>query len=115
MVAIVVIVISVLVGVPAAYLLARRKFPLKRTITLLFLLPVLMPPSYGIPLATVMSNLGLGRTLTAVILVNLVPSIPFVILTMTPFIEQIDPTIESAARMSARTCARCSARSSFRC
>ena len=96
-----VIVVSVLVGVPAAYLLARRKFPLKRTITLLFLLPVLMPPiTYGIPLATVMYNFGLGRTLTAVILVNLVPSVPFVIMTMTPFIEQINPTIEDAARMS---------------
>jgi putative spermidine/putrescine transport system permease protein len=100
-VALTVIVVSVLVGVPAAYLLARRKFPLKRTITLLFLLPVLMPPiTYGIPLATVMYNFGLGRTLTAVILVNLVPSIPFVIMTMTPFIEQINPTIEDAARMS---------------
>ena len=100
-VAIIVIVISTLVGVPAAYLLARRTFPLKRTITLLFLLPVLMPPiTYGIPLATVMYNMGLGRTLTAVILVNLVPSIPFVIMTMTPFIEQINPTIENAARMS---------------
>ena len=96
-----VILVSVLVGVPAAYLLARRKFPLKRTITLLFLLPVLMPPiTYGIPLATVMYNFGLGRTLTAVILVNLVPSVPFVIMTMTPFIEQINPTIEDAARMS---------------
>jgi putative spermidine/putrescine transport system permease protein len=100
-VALTVIVVSVLVGVPAAYLLARRTFPLKRTITLLFLLPVLMPPiTYGIPLATVMYNFGLGRTLTAVILVNLVPSIPFVIMTMTPFIEQINPTIEDAARMS---------------
>jgi putative spermidine/putrescine transport system permease protein len=100
-VALTVIVVSVLVGVPAAYLLARRKFPLKRTITLLFLLPVLMPPiTYGIPLATVMYNFGLGRTLTAVILVNLVPSVPFVIMTMTPFIEQINPTIEDAARMS---------------
>ena len=100
-VALAVIVISVLVGVPAAYLLARRTFPLKKTVTVLFLLPVLMPPiTYGIPLATVMYNLGLGRTLTAVILVNLVPSVPFVIMTMTPFIEQINPTIESAARMS---------------
>ncbi len=100
-VAFAVIVISVLVGVPAAYLLARRTFPLKKTVTVLFLLPVLMPPiTYGIPLATVMYNLGLGRTLTAVILVNLVPSVPFVIMTMTPFIEQINPTIESAARMS---------------
>ncbi len=101
LVAVAVIVVSVLVGVPAAYLLARRKFPFKRIVTLLFLLPVLMPPiTYGIPLATVMYNLGLGQTLTAVILVNLVPSIPFVILTMTPFIEQINPTIENAARMS---------------
>jgi putative spermidine/putrescine transport system permease protein len=102
-----VIVVAVLVGVPAAYLLARRKFPLKRTITLLFLLPVLMPPiTYGIPLATVMYNFGLGRTLTAVILVNLVPSIPFVIMTMTPFIEQINPTIEDAARMSGASMAK---------
>ena len=100
-VAVAVIIISVLVGVPAAYLLARRNFPFKKTITLLFLLPVLMPPiTYGIPLATVLYNFGLGRSLTAVILVNLVPSVPFVIMTMTPFIEQINPTIESAARMS---------------
>lgn len=101
LVAVTVIVMSVLIGVPAAYLLARRNFPFKRTISLLFLLPVLMPPiTYGIPLATVMYNMGLGRTLTAVILVNLVPSVPFVIMTMTPFIEQINPAIENAARMS---------------
>ncbi|NYI42498.1 ABC transporter permease [Demequina lutea] len=100
-VALAVIIVAVAVGVPAAYILARRDFPFKKAITLLFLLPVLMPPiTYGIPLATVMYNLGLGRTLTAVILVNLVPSIPFVILTMTPFIEQINPAIENAARMS---------------
>ena len=101
LVAVTVIVMSVLIGVPAAYLLARRNFPFKRTISLLFLLPVLMPPiTYGIPLATVMYNMGLGRSLTAVILVNLVPSVPFVIMTMTPFIEQINPSIENAARMS---------------
>jgi putative spermidine/putrescine transport system permease protein len=96
-----VVVISVLIGVPAAYVLARRSFPLKRLITVLFLLPILIPPiTFGIPLATVMYNLGIGRTLLAVILVNLVPSIPFVIITMTPFIEQINPSIENAARMS---------------
>lgn len=95
-----VVVISLALGVPAAYQLARRSFPGKRIIMGLFLLPVLMPPlTYGIPLATVMYNFGLGRTLLGVILVNVVPSIPFVILTMTPFIEQINPSIESAARM----------------
>lgn len=96
-----VVVLSVLIGVPAAYVLARRDFPFKKLVTVLFLLPVLMPPiTYGIPLATVMYNFGLGRTVLAVILVNLVPSVPFVILTMTPFIEQINPAIENAARMS---------------
>jgi putative spermidine/putrescine transport system permease protein len=33
------------------------------------------------------------------VLANLVPSIPFVVFTMTPFIEQIDPRLEAAARM----------------
>lgn len=99
-VAVSVVVLSVLIGVPAAYLLARRNFPGKRFITLLFLLPIIIPPiTYGIPLATVMYNMGLGRTITAVVLVNLVPSVPFVIMTMTPFIEQINPAIENAARM----------------
>lgn len=100
LVAVSVVVLSVLIGVPAAYLLARRNFPGKRLVTLLFLMPIIIPPiTYGIPLATVMYNFGLGRTVLAVVLVNLVPSVPFVILTMTPFIEQINPAIENAARM----------------
>jgi putative spermidine/putrescine transport system permease protein len=95
-----VIIISVVIGVPASYVLARSSFPGKNIVTLLFLLPILIPPiTYGIPLATVMYNFGLGRTILAVILVNLVPSVPFVIITMTPFIEQINPAIENAARM----------------
>ncbi|WP_285548914.1 ABC transporter permease [Actinoplanes regularis] len=97
--------ISVLVGVPAAYVLARRKFPGSRLVYLLFLLPILMPPiTYGIPLATVLYKYGFAGHLSGVVLANLVPSVPFVILTMTPFIEQIDPSIERAARMcGART------------
>ncbi|MEV0157147.1 ABC transporter permease subunit [Micromonospora sp. NPDC050686] len=95
-----VVVLSLLVGVPAAYVLARRDFPGKRLAYLVFLLPILMPPiTYGIPLATVLYKFGLAGHLSGVVLANLVPSVPFVILTMTPFIEQIDPRIESAARM----------------
>jgi len=100
-VAVSVVALSILIGVPASYTLARRQFPFKRAVTALFLLPVIIPPiTFGIPLATVMYNVGLGRTVIAVILVNLVPSVPFVIITMTPFIEQINPAIENAARMS---------------
>jgi putative spermidine/putrescine transport system permease protein len=67
---------------------------------LLFLLPMLVPPiTYGIPLATVLYRSGLGGTMLGVILANLVPTVPFVILVMMPFIEQIDPKIEAAARV----------------
>lgn len=100
-VSLLVVVVSVLLGVPASYVLARRTFPAKRVVMLLFMLPVLLPPiAYGIPLATALYRLQLGNTLVGVILANLVPSVPFVVLTMTPFIEQIDQKIESAARMS---------------
>ncbi|GII20959.1 ABC transporter permease [Planosporangium mesophilum] len=95
-----VVVISALIGVPAAYALARRDFPGKRLVTLAFLLPIMVPPiAYGIPLATVLYKFHLGGTMWGVILANLVPSVPFVVLTMTPFIEQIDSKIEAAARM----------------
>jgi len=92
--------LSLLIGTPAAYVLARRDFPGKRLLYLVFLLPILIPPiTYGIPLATVLYKYGFAGHLSGVVLANLVPSVPFVILTMTPFLEQIDPRIESAARM----------------
>jgi putative spermidine/putrescine transport system permease protein len=95
-----VVVLAGLLGVPAAYAMARRDFPGKKLVMLLFLLPLLVPPiTYGIPMATVLYRTGLGGTMAGVILANLVPTVPFVILVMIPFIEQIDPRIEAAARV----------------
>ena len=95
-----VVVISGALGVPAAYALARREFPGKRLVTLLFLLPLLIPPiTYGIPMATVLYQTGFAGSLSGVVLANLVPTVPFVVLVMIPFIEQIDPRIEQAARV----------------
>ena len=100
-----VVFVSGLVGVPAAYAMARREFPGKKAVMLLILLPLLVPPvTYGIPLATVLYRTGLGGTMFGVILANLVPTVPFVILVMIPFIEQIDPRVEAAAKVfGART------------
>ena len=95
-----VVALSGLIGVPAAYAMARRDFPGKRLVMLIFLLPLLVPPvTFGIPLATVLYKVGFGGTLVGVILANLVPTVPFVILVMIPFIEQVDPRIEAAARV----------------
>jgi len=95
-----VVALAGLLGVPAAYAMARRDFPGKKLVMLLFLLPLLVPPiTYGIPMATVLYRTGLGGTMAGVVLANLVPTVPFVILVMIPFIEQIDPRIEAAARV----------------
>lgn len=95
-----VVLFSGLIGVPAAYALARREFPGKKLVMLLFLLPLLVPPiTFGIPLATVLYRAGLAGSMSGVVLANLVPTVPFVILVMIPFIEQIDTKIEAAARV----------------
>jgi putative spermidine/putrescine transport system permease protein len=95
-----VVLLSAVLGVPAAYALARRDFPGKKLVTLLFLLPLLVPSiTFGIPLATVLYRAGLAGSMSGVILANLVPAVPFVILVMIPFVEQIDPRIEAAARV----------------
>jgi putative spermidine/putrescine transport system permease protein len=95
-----VVLLSGLIGVPAAYALARRNFSAKQFVIVLFLLPMLVPPiTFGIPLATMLYQLHLGGNLSGVILSNLVPAVPFVVLIMMPFIEQIDQRIEAAARV----------------
>jgi putative spermidine/putrescine transport system permease protein len=95
-----VVVLAGVLGVTAAYAMARRDFPGKRLVMLVFLLPLLVPPiTYGIPMTTVLYQTGVGGTFWGVVLANLVPTVPFVILVMIPFIEQIDPKIEAAARV----------------
>jgi putative spermidine/putrescine transport system permease protein len=91
--------ISLALGVPAAYVLARRAFPGRAALLLLLVLPMLVPPiTYGIPLAAMLYKLRLGGKLAGVIVANIVPAMPFVVLIMTPFFEQIDPNLERAAR-----------------
>lgn len=92
--------LSLLFGVPAAYVLARKNFPGRPVLMLLLLLPVVLSPlTYAVQLAATMYRLHLGGTLLAVILVNMVPILPLVILVMIPFIEQISPNVENAARV----------------
>jgi putative spermidine/putrescine transport system permease protein len=99
-VALIVVALSLLIGVPAAYVLARRSFRGKNAVLLLLLLPIMVPPiTYGIPLATMLYEYGLAGRLAGVVVANLVPAFPFVIVILVPFIEQIDPNLERSARM----------------
>ncbi len=99
--------IALVIGFPAAYVLARQEFRFKSALTALYLIPMLVPPlAYGIPLATLLlkylspiSRSLVGTSLPSVVVINLVPIIPFVILILVPFIQQIDTSLESASRM----------------
>jgi putative spermidine/putrescine transport system permease protein len=99
-IALIVVAVSLLIAVPAAYVLARQNFPFKRAVSVLFLLPVVVPTiTYGVPLATLLYRVHLAGTLAGVVVINLVPSVPFAILVLVPFVEQIDESIENAARV----------------
>ncbi len=94
------VLLALVIGVPAGYILARKKFPGRSAIMLFALFPVILPPlTYAVQLAALMYRIGLGGTLTAVILVNLVPILPLVILITVPFVEQISPDVENAAKV----------------
>jgi putative spermidine/putrescine transport system permease protein len=92
--------IALLFGVPAGYVLARKRFPGRNVIMLFALLPVILPPlTYAVQIAALMYRLGIGGTLLSVVLVNLVPILPLVILITVPFVEQISPDVEHAAKV----------------
>lgn len=99
-VTIVVVFVSLMIAFPTAYGLARYNFRLKGLILSALLLPMIVPPmAYGIPLATLLYKFHLATRISGVIIANLVPIIPFTILILTPFIEQVGTNLESAARI----------------
>ncbi|MEV8066827.1 ABC transporter permease subunit [Streptomyces sp. NPDC085995] len=94
------VLLALAIGVPAGYILARKSFPGRSAVMLFLLFPAILPPlTYAVQLAALMYRIGLGGTLTAVVLVNLVPILPLVILVTVPFVEQISPDVENAARV----------------
>jgi len=102
-----VVALSLLIAVPAAYALVRSHFPGKRVALLALGLPVVLPTiTYGVPLATLLYSLGLGGTLTGVIIINLVPAVPFAVLVLVPFLAAVDHKIEHAARMCGASTAK---------
>jgi ABC-type spermidine/putrescine transport system permease subunit II len=90
---------ALLVGVPAAFSLARRRFRLRRTLGILVYGPVAVPGvMIGVALLTtfVFTNITLGilPTITAHILLVM----PFVVLVTRARVEEMDPRLEEAGR-----------------
>lgn len=72
--------ITILISIPCAKVLAFKDFRWKKFIELMIFLPVIIPPvSMGMGLNIEFIRLGLARTYTGVILVSIVPAIPYAV------------------------------------
>ncbi len=91
--------LSILIGVPAGRALGMYKFRGKGIVELLILAPVIVP---GIAVALgihgVFISLGLTNTVNGVILVHLIPTLPYMTLVMAGIFANYDPAFEQQAR-----------------
>lgn len=108
--------LAVITGLPAAWLLARRTFPGRDLVTVLILLPMVLPPTVvgyylllaigrGGPVGQAAEALGIDRvvfTPAAAVLAAFVASAPFLVRAAQAGFEKVDPEIEEAARSLGR-------------
>lgn len=94
-----VVIGSISVAFPAAYVLARRKFPGKDVINVILLIPLLLPGlTYGIPAARIMYQLDLDDTYLSIALLQMLPISPFVLLMLKGVIAGVPISLEEQAQ-----------------
>jgi putative spermidine/putrescine transport system permease protein len=91
--------LSVIVGLPAARALGRGKFRGKALAELVILAPVIVPGiAVVLGLHTLFTWAGLANTLAGVVLVHLIPTLPYMILVLAGVFANLDPNLEGQAR-----------------
>lgn len=92
-------VLSVLLGLPAGRALGLYQFRGKALVELMLLAPVIVPGiAVALGLHTVFIGLGLTGTLTGVVIVHLIPTLPYMTLVMAGVFANFDPRVEDQAR-----------------
>ena len=90
--------LALAVGVPAAYALSRGRFPGKRLLALFLLSPIMVP---GVVMALALyiyyARIGLHDGTARLVLGHAVATLPFVIVTVSPGLRQVDLALETAA------------------
>lgn len=91
--------LSILIGVPAGRALGMYKFRGKEFVELLILAPIIVPGiAVVLGIHSVFISMGLNNTVSGVILVHLIPTLPYMILVMSGIFSNYDPAFESQAR-----------------
>ena len=91
--------LSLLVGVPAGRALGLHQFRGKGLVQGLILAPLIVPGiAVGLGLQGLFIGLGLNQTVTGVVLVHLIPTLPYVVLVMAGIFANYDIRFEQQAR-----------------
>ena len=91
--------LSVLVGVPAGRALGLYQFRGKQLVELMILAPTIVPGiAVVLGIHVIFITMGLTNTVAGVILVHLIPTLPYMVLVMSGIFANYDPDIEDQAR-----------------
>lgn len=91
--------LSVGIGLPAGRALGLYRFPGKAAVELLVLAPTIVPGiAVALGLHAVFLTLGLTGTLAGVVLVHLVPTLPYMVLVLAGVFANFDTAYEEQAR-----------------
>ncbi|NTF46491.1 ABC transporter permease [Rhizobium rhizogenes] len=97
-IAVLVTVLSVLLGLVTSFGLVRGKFLFRDALKALFLTPMILPVVvFAVALYAFFLRIGLGGTLVGFVLSHLVLALPFSILSISSALEGFDKSIEDAA------------------
>jgi putative spermidine/putrescine transport system permease protein len=98
LIAVVVTVLTLLITVPLAYLLARTPIPFKPVILMIFLLPQAFPqlPVF-VNSMTLLYRVNQGGKFWGVVLIHMVGALVFAVWTMTAVFKSVPETLEEAA------------------
>lgn len=92
-------VMATVIGIPVGRALGLHDFRGKGVVQAVILAPLIVPPlTVALGLQGVFIGLGLTGSITGVILVHLIPVLPYVILIMTGIFANFDPRFEDQAR-----------------
>ena len=98
-VAVLTVIVSMLVAIPAGYALARGRLPWRYGVLLLFLLPQAFPAvAVHMNIARIFYGFGLTGTVAGVVLVHALQGLVFAVWIATAAFSAIDSELESAAR-----------------
>ncbi len=99
LVAVLTVMVSLALAIPAGYALARLKLPLRGLILLAFLIPQAFPnlPVY-VNVARLFYQIGLNGTITGVVLVHVLHGLVYAVWIATAAFSAVDVELEQAAR-----------------